>query len=337
MQAAQEAGFPRAFGRRPAGLCRSAHGGPTGRRGITRDVTETRRGLAYGVAAYTLWGLAPLFWKLLTAASPLEIISHRVVWGMLTFLALLGGVGAMPALRAAVADPRTVALMALSGGLLVINWGLFVSAVASGRILDSSLGYFINPLLVVALGTLVLRERLRPLQWFAISLAAIGVGIRTWSLGHMPWYSLAIGSSFAGYGLIRKVARVESLVGSTLETAALAPFAAGYLALLALRGGGQLGHAGTGIELLLISTGVITATPLLLFNGATRRLPLSTVGFLQYLSPTMQFVLAVAVYGEGCATDQLIAFAAIWIGLAAFSVDLLRGRGEPARFSRTGR
>lgn len=296
-------------------------------------MTESRRGLLYGVAAYTLWGLAPLFWKLLGAVSPIEAIAHRVVWGLVTFAVLARAVGAGRALWAAAADPRTLAVMALSGSLLVVNWGLFVSAVANGRILDASLGYFINPLLSVAFGTLVLRERLRPLQWLAIALAAIGVLLRTWALGHAPWYSLAIAVSFGVYGLVRKTAPVESLVGSTLETAIVAPLAAGYLAILALGGGGQLGHASMATQILLLSTGVITAVPLLLFTAAARRLPLSTVGFLQYLGPTFQFGLAVAVYDEPFTAEQLIAFGVIWIGLAAFSIDLVRA----ARLSRNGR
>jgi chloramphenicol-sensitive protein RarD len=260
-----------------------------------------------------------------------------VVWGVVAFAAIVAVAGAAPAVRTALADRRTVALMGLSGTLLVINWGVFVGSVATGHILDASLGYFINPLLSIGLGTIALRERLRRLQWFAIGAAAIGVAIRTWSVGHLPWISVAVATSFGGYGLIRKVARVESLAGSAVETALVAPFAAGYLAILALGGGGHLGHASGGTQLLLISTGVVTAAPLLLFTSAARRLPLSTIGFLQYLGPTCQFLLAILLYGEPFAPRELVAFGFIWIGLAAFSLDLVRQARGLTPISRTGR
>jgi chloramphenicol-sensitive protein RarD len=300
-------------------------------------VNESRRGLAYGVAAYGLWGLAPLFWKLLADLSPVEILAHRVVWGVFAFAAIVAVAGAAPAVRAALREPRTVAMMGLSGVLLLINWGTFVGAVVTGHILDASLGYFINPLLSIGLGTLVLRERLRRLQWLAISAAVIGVAILTWRAGHLPWISVVVSTSFGGYGLVRKLARVESLAGSTLETALVTPLALGYLALLELRGTGHFGHAPATTQLLLVATGVVTAAPLLLFTSAARRLPLSTVGFLQYLGPTCQFILAIGLYGEVFERDQLVAFSLIWAGLAVFSVDLVRQSRRPAPISRTGR
>lgn len=303
-------------------------------------MSESRRGLAYGIAAYGLWGIAPMFWKLLGGVSWVEILAHRVVWGVLAFGAIAGAAAAGPVLRAAARDRRTVAAMALSGMLLVINWGTFIWSVANGHILDASLGYFVIPLLSVGLGMLVLGERMRRLQWIAIAAAAIGVAIQTWYAVGAPWISVVVAASFGIYGLIRKIARVDSLVGSTLETALLVPVATGYLAVLALRGGGQLGHATTGTQLLLISTGVVTALPLLCFNSAARRLPLSTLGFLQYLGPTLQFLLAIGVYGEPFAQVQLIAFGFIWIGLAVFSVDLVRqsrGAALARTISRTGR
>jgi chloramphenicol-sensitive protein RarD len=302
-------------------------------------VNEARRGLGYGIVAYGLWGIVPVFWKLLGGVSPLEILAHRIVWGVVALAVIVAVAGAGPAVRAALADRRTVAMMGLSGTLLVVNWGVFIGAVSAGRLLDASLGYFINPLVSVGLGTLVLRERLRRLQWLAIGLAATGVVILTWRAGRVPWISMVLATSFGTYGLVRKLARVESLAGSTLETALLAPIAAIYLGVLAAHGGGELGHASTGTELLLLATGVVTAGPLLLFTSAARRLPLSTLGFLQYLAPTGQFVLAVGVYGEAFARDQLIAFGFIWLGLAAFSADLVRqspGWRAAAPISRTG-
>jgi chloramphenicol-sensitive protein RarD len=300
-------------------------------RAIQRPVTESRRGLVHGIACYGLWGLAPAFWKLLPGVSTVEILAHRVVWGVLAFAAIAGVAGVTPAVRAGLRDRRTAAMMALSGVLLVVNWGTFVWAVATDHLLDASLGYFVIPLLSVALGTLVLRERMRRLQWVAIGFAVIGVAILTWRVGHVPWISLMVALSFGIYGLVRKVARIESLAGSTLETALLAPVAVGYLAVLALGGGGELGHGTAAIQLLLVSTGVVTAAPLLLFNSAARRLPLSTLGFLQYLGPTLQFILAVGVYGEPFTRGQLLAFGFIWIGLAVFSLDLVRTSRDLAR------
>src|SRR5512140_3726058 len=292
--------------------------------GIYPAVSESRRGLAYGFAAYVLWGIVPVYWKLLAEVSPVEILAHRVAWGAVSLVAIAWVAGAGPAVRAALADGRTMVMMGLSGTLLVINWGTFIGAVATNHLLDASLGYFIIPLVSVGLGTLVLRERMRRLQWIAIGLAVAGVALLIWRAGYVPWISAVVAVSFGGYGLVRKLARVESLAGSTLETALIAPIAVVYLVLLAARGGGGLGHASASTQLLLLSTGVVTAGPLLLFTSAARRLPLSTLGFLQYLAPTGQFVLAVLVYGESFTRDQLIAFGFIWLGLVAFSVDLAR-------------
>ena len=300
-------------------------------------MSEARRGLAYGFAAYVLWGIVPVYWQLLAEVSPVEILGHRGVWGAASLVVIAWGAGAAPAVRAALADRRTMAMMGLSGTLLVINWGTFIGAVATDRLLDASLGYFIIPLVSVGLGTLVLREQLRRLQWLAIGLATAGVAILTWRAGRVPWIAVVVAVSFGGYGLVRKLARVESLAGSTLETALLAPLAVGYLVVLAVRGGGHLGHASAGTQLLLLSTGVVTAGPLFLFTSAARRLPLSTLGFLQYLGPTLQFVLAVVVYGEPFAGDQLIAFGFIWLGLAAFSVDRVHQAQMIAEINRIGR
>lgn len=293
-------------------------------------MNESRRGLAHGVAAYSLWGIAPLFWKLFPRVGPAEIIAHRLVWGVVAFAILAWLGGAVGAVRTALADRRTLAMMLISGVLLTANWSTFIGAVITGHIIDASLGYFINPLISVALGTLVLRERMRPLQWTAMALAVVGVILRTWSLGRLPWIAVVLSMTFAAYGLVRKTAKVDSLAGSTIETAMLAPIAVGYLAWLAGHGDGLLGHAGFAIHLLVLSTGVVTAVPLLLFTSAARRLPLSTLGFLQFLAPTAQLALAIVLYDEPFDPGQLIAFGFIWLGLAAFSVDLVQ-RTRPAR------
>lgn len=287
-------------------------------------VTERGKGLLYGVLAYGLWGVVPLYWKLLATIGPVELISHRAVWGLVTFGVLVIAGGQLRAMWTAITAPRTVALMALSGGLLAINWGMFVWATISGHLLEASLGYFINPLISVALGTIVLRERLSRLQWIAIILAALGVAFLTWRAGRVPWIALLLAVTFGLYGLVRKTARVDALVGSTLETVLIAPFAIGYLVWIS--GHDSLGAADAMTHALLIGTGVITAIPLIFFTSAARRLPLSTVGFLQYLAPTGQFLLAVLAFGEPLARDRLLAFVLIWIGLVAFSIDLWRRR-----------
>ncbi len=290
----------------------------------SHGASETRRGLAYGIAVYGLWGVIPLFWKLLAHVDPIEVLAHRLIWGVLTFAVIVHLSGAAPTLRAALRERRTLTIMALSGALLALNMGAFIFAVASDRLLDASLGYFINPLVSVALGTIVLGERLRPLQWLAIVCAISGVALLTWQLGRVPWISLILAASFGTYGLVRKTAAVDSLVGSTIESALLAPVALAYLALVAREGGGQLGHTDLVGHGLLVATGVVTAGPLLLFTSAARRLPLSTIGFLQYITPTGQFLLAVLVFHEPFSSDELVAFSVIWIGLGAFSVDLWR-------------
>lgn len=273
--------------------------------------------------AYGLWGLVAAYWKLLAHVGPVELIAHRAVWGLFAFVAIAVAFGQGAALGSALRDVRLVGVMFVSAALLGVNWGLFVWATITGHLLDASLGYFINPLVSIALGTLVLRERLQRMQWIAITLAAIGVGLLTWRLGCVPWISLLLALTFGLYGLVRKTARVEALVGSAIETMLMAPVAAIYLATLH---GGVAVHADPTTMLLLVGTGVITAVPLVLFTSAARALPLSTVGFLQYLAPTGQFLLAVLAYGEPLAHDRLLAFVWIWAGLVVFSIDLARRR-----------
>lgn len=293
-------------------------------------MTEDRRGLLYGVAAYGLWGVVPVFWKQIATIDPIEVLAHRALWGVVVLVAIVWLAKRQAAVREAARDRRVLGAMALSSALLAVNWGVFVLAVATDRLLDASLGYFINPLVSVALGTLVLRERLRRTQWLAIALAVIGVALRTWDAGRLPWIAIVLALSFGLYGLVRKTARVDSLAGSTIETALMAPVAGVYLGYLASQGGGALGHVDAVTTVLLVGTGVVTAGPLLLFTAAARRLPLATVGFLQYLAPTGQFLLAVIAYDEPFAREQLVAFACIWTALATFSIDTWRTLQRPA-------
>lgn len=284
-------------------------------------MSPTRKGLLHGVIAYGLWGLVAAYWKLLGHVDAVELVAHRALWGLGAFLALTVAARQLSGLATALRTPRTVGVMALSATLLAINWSLFVWATINGHLLDASLGYFINPLISVALGTIVLRERMRLLQWIAIGLATFGVALLTWRVGQVPWIALVLAATFGAYGLVRKLAKVEALVGSAVETVLMVPIAIAYLALHA---GGQLASGDAQTIALLAGTGVVTAVPLIFFTSAARLLPLSTVGFLQYLAPTGQFLLAVIAFGEPLAHDKLAAFALIWVGLAVFSFDLLR-------------
>jgi chloramphenicol-sensitive protein RarD len=246
------------------------------------------------------------------------------VWGLACFAILTVATGQRGAVRAALRDRKIVLTLAGSGALLAFNWGLFIWATLSGHLLQASLGYFINPLLSVALGVIFLRERLRRLQLVAIVLAAVGVAWLAQGTGP-PWIALTLATSFALYGLLRKTAPVAALAGSTVETALMAPAAIAYLAWIAGDATrGAFGHAGGHTHALLAGTGLVTALPLLWFTAAARRLPLAIVGFLQYLAPTCQFFTAVLVFGEPLDRDKLAAFGFIWLALAVFSVDLVR-------------
>jgi chloramphenicol-sensitive protein RarD len=298
---------------------------------VTAPRDEARRGLAFGIAAYAFWGVVPLYWRLLRHVDAIEILAHRTVWGIAAFAIIAAGLGAGPAIRAALRDPRAVRALAASGALLAINWGVFIHAVATDRLLDASLGYFINPLVSVLLGMVVLGERLRRLQWTALGLAAAGVVQVALARGGLPWIALVLAGSFGLYGLLRKTAPVDALAGSTIETAFIAPLGAAYLGYLGATGGGALGHSDGPSHVLLVLTGLVTALPLVWFTAAARRLPLSTVGFLQYLAPTGQFLSAVLIFREPFAARELAAFACIWAGLVVFSVDLWRLARRDAR------
>ena len=295
---------------------------------MTPPRDQTRLGLLLGVAAYSFWGVIPFYWRLLRHVDPTEIVAHRTVWGLVTFIAIAAVMGALPTARAALRDRRTLRDLAISSALLALNWGVFIYAVVTDRVLHGSLGYFISPLISVLLGTLFLGERLRRLQWIAVLLAAAGVVQVALHTGGLPWIALALAMTFGLYGLLRKIARVEALVGSLLETALLAPLGAAFLLYLAAAGQGALGHSDGSTLVLLLLTGAVTALPLVWFSAAARRLPLSTVGLLQYLSPTGQFLSAVLIFGEPFAARDLLAFACIWAGLVVFSIDLWRVRSR---------
>jgi chloramphenicol-sensitive protein RarD len=275
-----------------------------------------RAGVLFALAAYCSWGVAPLFWKLLAEVPSPTVLAHRVVWALLFFMILLVLRGRAREIATS-ASWRTVGTFALSGGLLAFNWFLFIYSVMTAQILQASLGYFINPLVNVLLGTLFLGERMRPMQWLAVALAALGVVVQTSAMGTVPWLSLGLAISFGFYGLVRKTAVASALLGSTWEAILLFVPALAYLALRA-RAGQPFFYGPPPMALLFIASGAVTALPLLCFSNAARRLPLSTLGFFQYLAPSMQFAIAVFLFGEPFDRLQLIAFVLIWSALSVF-------------------
>lgn len=268
----------------------------------------------------------PVYLKAVSAAPVLELLSHRVVWALVVVLLLLWRRGEAHALRAALGQRRTLAVLGASTVFIALNWSIYIYAVVTSRMLEGSLGYYINPLVNVLLGVAVLGERLAPLQRVAVGLAGAGVLWMALGVGHFPWISLALAVSFGLYGLARKMAPVGSLVGLGVETLLLLPFAFGYLVYQLASGRAVFLSGRPALDALLVLAGPATAIPLLFFAGAARRLDLSTLGFLQYLSPTCQLLLAVFVYGEPFDRRRLLAFALIWAGLALSAIHGLRRR-----------
>ncbi|MDF3050480.1 MAG: protein rarD [Pseudonocardia sp.] len=277
-----------------------------------------------GVAAYGLWGLVPVFWPLLAPAAPLEVLAHRVLWTLVFMagvLALLGGWGMLRSLPL-----RGWAMIGLAAALVAANWGLFIYAVSVGQVVEVALGYYICPLASVFLGVLVLGERLRPAQWVAIAVATTAVLVIAIGDGRVPWLGLGLAWTFAIYGLIKKTVPLPATASLTAEGVVLAPVAAAYLVALQLAGTGTLTGHGAGHVALLLAAGPVTAVPLLLYGASARRIPLSTVGMLQYLAPTIQFLLGLLVFGEAMPPERWAGFGLVWLALVLFTVDLIRSR-----------
>ena len=287
---------------------------------------ERRAGLAYGLAAYGAWGVFPIYLKAVRAVPILEVLCHRVVWALAILLVLTGVRGELRAVADALRHRRALLVLSGSTVFIALNWLVYIYSVTHDRILESSLGYYINPLISVLLGVVLLRERLEPLMKAAALLAAAGVVWLAIGLGQLPWISLVLAFSFGLYGLLRKIAPVGALIGLTVETLLLAPLAAGYLVWAEARGRATFLSGRWGIDVLLLLAGPVTAIPLLCFAAAARRLPLSTIGFMQYISPTLQFLLAVTVYGEPFDRARAGAFACIWAAVALFAFDSVRRR-----------
>lgn len=288
----------------------------------TIEQERARTGVIFGIGAYVCWGLLPLYLKLLSAVPAVEVVAHRVLWSLLLLYAIAVLSGRMGAVMTAARDWRTLRLLMATAVLIAINWLVYIFAVVQGQVLAASLGYFINPLVNVALGFAVLGERLRPMQAAAVALAAIGVGVLAVGQGGLPWISLSLALSFGLYGLLRKIVTVDALPGLAIETALLAPLG---LAYLIWHGGGVLGDD-VRLDLLIAGTGIVTTTPLLLFAGAARRLRYVTLGLLQYIAPTMQLLLAVFLFGEHLTRTHIATFALIWAGLVIYMLDGARTR-----------
>jgi chloramphenicol-sensitive protein RarD len=285
-------------------------------------MSQHRTGLMAGFGAYLLWGLIPLFWPLLEPAAPIEILAHRIAWSLLFVALVLALTGGFRWLRGL--GRRRGRLLALAAALVSVNWGTFIYAVNSEQVVETSLGYFINPLVTVALAVGVLGERLTGRQRLGMAIAALAVAVLTIDYGRPPWIALTLACSFGLYGLVKKQVGLDGTPSLAVETALLTPLALLYLAWLAIAGEGTFGTEGAGHAALLIAAGPVTAIPLMLFGAAAIRIPLTTVGLLQYLTPVMQFLIGVLVYHEPMPLSRLAGFALVWLALAVFTTDAIR-------------
>ena len=285
---------------------------------------EMRRGVAYGIAAYGIWGLFPLYFPLLKPAGAVEILAHRMVWSLVLMLAILMVARNWSWIRRL--TPRRLGLLALAALVIAGNWGTYIYAVNSGHTIEAALGYFINPLFSVLLGVVIFRERLRPLQWAAVGLGTVAVIVLTVDYGRLPWIALALAGGFGTYGLLKKFANMPSAESLTIETLVLFVPALVYLGMLEAGDAGTFGHAGAGQAALLAGAGLVTAVPLLLFNGAAIRVPLTALGMMQYIAPVLQFLIGLFIQHEDMPASRWIGFLLVWVGLVILSVDGLRAR-----------
>ncbi|MEI8285813.1 MAG: EamA family transporter RarD, partial [Actinomycetes bacterium] len=285
--------------------------------------SKNKTGLLFGVGAYTIWGLLPLYWPLLVPASPLEIVSHRAVWTLVFCILVLAATKALKSTLATLRRPMMAAKLFLTSILVSINWLVYIWATNNGHVVEASLGYYINPLIIIGFGVILLKEKMRPLQWTAVAIASIGVLVLTVDYGRLPWIAFTLALSWGSYGLVKKQLGLGALEGLAIETFISSFFYLGYLIYIGNQGTGQFGHH-LGLTLLLVSAGAITAIPLLLFNGSTTRLPFTTIGLLQYITPTLQFSLGVWIRHEEMPTARWIGFLIIWAALTTLAIDLVK-------------
>jgi chloramphenicol-sensitive protein RarD len=277
-------------------------------------------GIWYGIVAYSLWGILPLYWKLLISVPPLQILAHRIIWSFVFMIMIVAVTRGGKALTAVLADKKRLLFMFLCGFVISVNWFTYIYAVNTGHVIEASMGYFINPLVVVLLGVTVLKEKLSRWQLVALILAAIGVLIITTQYGRVPWIAIFLATSFAAYGLIKKMAKVDPITGLTLETFIVMPIALLYLLSLEAQGSGAMGAAPLAIKLILAGAGIVTATPLILFARGVEKTTFSMMGFLQYIAPTLTLILGIFVFKEYFSTIHLISFCFIWAALVIFTL-----------------
>lgn len=292
---------------------------------------ETRDGALSAIGAYLLWGLLPIYWKALDSIPAAEILAHRIAWSFACFALYFALKNQWAWIRLVFSNPRQLLHLALTSLLISANWGIYIWAVNSDHVVESSLGYFINPLVSVTLGVVFLSERLRPLQWFCAAIAAAGVAYLTINYGSFPWIAITLALTFGLYGLLKKRSTLNAMQGMLLETGGVALPAVAFLLWSQNSGDASLGNASWETNLLLVLSGIITGLPLLLFATAAKRIPLATLGLLQYLAPTLQFLIGVLIFHEPFGRERLIGFSIIWFALALFSIErLARGSRKPA-------
>jgi len=294
-------------------------------------VSRSRQGFLFGIAAYLLWGGFPLYWPLLEPAGSVELLAHRILWSVVTLGVLVLVLGRSRQFRALFGDRRVFLLLALAAVVITVNWGTYIYGVTNDRVVETSLGYFINPLVTVLMGVVLLGERLSRPQWVAIGVGGLACLVLTVDYGHPPWIALVLAFSFGTYGLAKKQAGAEAVESLTLETLLVAPLALCYLAWLVAHNQSTFGTEGTGHALLLMSAGLVTAVPLLCFGAAAIRVPMVTLGLLQYLAPILQFLLGVLWFQEDMSTGRWIGFALVWVALAIFTFESIRHRRRQLR------
>ena len=298
------------------------------------SASETRAGLGYGFSAYLLWGLFPLFFPLLEPAGTIEILAQRMAWSLVVVAALLAITHGFRGVRSVLADRRRFGLLAAAAGLITVNWGVYIWGVNSGHVVECSLGYFINPLFTILLGVIVLKERLRAAQWVAVGIGAVAVVVITVDYGRPPGIALVLAASFGMYGFLKKRAGVGAIDSIVVETGTLFVPAVIALTVVAAQGNLAFGHHGVGNTLRIASSGLVTAIPLLLFAGATRRLPLSVMGLLQYLTPVLQFSVGVGIRHEHLPFAEFVGFCLVWVALIVLTGDGVRSQRRSARSDR---
>jgi chloramphenicol-sensitive protein RarD len=298
---------------------------------VDRGISESRRGFLLGVAAYAIWGLFPLYWPLLEPAGAIEILAHRMLWSLVTMSLLVLVLARTTSFRRVIAERRVAAILALAASLITVNWAVYIWGVNNGHVVETALGYFINPLVTVLMGVFILGERLRPWQWAAMGVAGLAVVVLTIDYGRLPWIALVLALTFGSYGLCKKQAGAPAIESLTFETMLVGPLALTYVLWLGAQGDSNFTSHGAGHALLFLTTGIVTAVPLICFGGAAIRVPMVTLGLLQYLTPTLQFIIGVVHFHEDMPTGRWIGFVLVWVALAMFTVESLRHQRRTLR------